>query len=334
MSDQAVGRAPLRSALVATLAGGAISGLLYSSIFLAALFLLPVQIVYGRSGQGAGNGAAGVSALAIAVAQGLRLARAGAIDPIILLVGMAPSLVLLLALVVINAGFWRGGAARFRVIAPAAACALAAIPLMVAAARDRSAAGLLEDWIKSLLSSMGGEGLDATALSVSVDPSLMANEIMTGLIDSYAATLLLILGGTWLAGNRLAGPLGAGRDRVGPIESYRLPSWAIWPFLGTWTALLAAVALRAGAAPTAVAWNLALTAALPFAAQGLGVAVFLLKRWGVPRGLRIALAATAVLALLAPSTAVVVAIVVPVLGVTETWIPYRKPKESEHESNT
>jgi hypothetical protein len=157
---------------------------------------------------------------------------------------------------------------------------------------------------------------------------------MTGLVDSYAATFFLILGGTWLAGNRLAGPLSPGRERVGPIESYRLPYWAIWPFLGTWTALLAAVALRAGAAPTAIAWNLALAAALPFAAQGLGVAVFLLKRWNVPRGLRIALAATAVLALLAPSTAVAVAIAVPLLGVTETWIPYRKPKESEHESNT
>jgi hypothetical protein len=334
MSDQATGNAPLRPALVASLAGGAISGLLYSSILLTAAFLVPVQIVFGRSGRGAGSAAAGVSAGVIAIAQALRMAQAGVLEPAALLMGMVPSAVLLLALVAMNAGFWKGQAERFRTIAPAAACSLAAIPLLVSVAGDRSIAGFLEGWIKTFLASVAGEGVDASALTVAVDPSQLADEIMTGLYNSYAASLFALLGGSWLIGNRLAGIGSAGRALVGPIERYRLPYGAVWPFLAAWTAVLAAVALRAPAVPTAIAWNLALTAAMAYAAQGIGVATHLLKAWGAPRGLRIALAVTAVLALLAPATGIVVAVAVPVLGVTETWIPYRKQKESEHESNT
>ena len=334
MSDQVAGNPRIRPALVATLAGGAVSGLLYSSVLLAAAFLIPVQIVFGRSGQGAGAGAAGVSAVVIAASQGFRMAQAGAFEPIALLLGMAPSVVLLLALAIINAGFWKGRAARFRVIVPAAACGLAAIPLLVAVARDRSVASFLEGWIKTLFASLGGEGLDASALAVSLDPSQLAEQIMTGLYDSYAATLLLMLGGSWMVGSRMAGPGSLGRETVGTIDRYRLPYGAVWPFLAAWTAVLATVALRAPAAPTAVAWNLALAASLPYAAQGLGIATCLLKGWGVPRALRIAIAAAAVLALMTPPAGIAVAIAVPVLGVTETWIPYRNLKESEHESNT
>lgn len=335
MSDRATGNAPVRPALVAVLAGGAVSGLLYSSVFLAAAFLIPVQIAFGRSGQGSGAGAAGVSALVIAVALGVRMAQAGILDAATLLAGMAPSVALLAALVLINARFWKGGAARFRTLVPAAACALAAVPMLLSVAKDQSIARVLEGWIQTLLSSIGGDqGVDASALAVSVDPSQLAGEIMTWLYDSYAAMLLLILGGSWMVGSRLAGPGTPGRSAVGPIDRYRLPYWAIWPFLAAWTAVLAAVALKAPAVPTAVAWNLAIAAALAYAAQGLGVATHLLKRWNVPRGLRIALAVTATLALSTPPAGLAVAIGVPVLGVTETWIPYRNVKESEHESNT
>ena len=151
--------------------------------------------------------------------------------------------------------------------------------------------------------------------------------------NSYAATIFMMLGLSWIVGNRLAGEGSRGREMTGPVEGYKLPFAAIWIFLGAWTAVLAAVALRAPAALSALAWNVAIAAAMAYWLQGFGAATFLLKRWKVLRGLRLASAAACFLFIFTAS-GVVAAVVLTLIGVTETWIPYRNLKESEHESNT
>ena len=46
----------------------------------------------------------------------------------------------------------------------------------------------------------------------------------------------------------------------------------------------------------------------------------------MPRSLRIVFAVMAVLALATPTAGIAVAVALPLFGVTEIWIPYRKPK--------
>jgi len=105
--------------------------------------------------------------------------------------------------------------------------------------------------------------------------------------------------------------------------------------LGARTAALAVVVLRLNGLPAAITWNLASAAAMAYMVQGFGIATFFLKRRNAPRGLRIVLAAVCVLTLFTSGPgAVILAIVLTLLGVTETWIPYRNLKESDHESNT
>jgi len=335
MSDRARGYFPDRASLAVSLAGGAASGLLFSSLVLTMAFLIPVQIVFGRSGMLAGLVAAGTSLAVTVVGLGLRMAKTGISDPGFVLIGAVPALLFLAALVLMNARWWKGKLGAFRTILPAAACALIALPGLVATIGDDSFAREIERWIGTVFAAIGGEGYESSVMAATIDPATIAERLIAVLRDSYAATIFMMLGLSWMMGNRLSGEGSVGRELTGPVEGYKLPFQAVWVFLGAWTAVLAAVALRAPAALSALAWNIAIASAMAYWLQGFGAAAHLLKRWKVPRGLRIVLAATCILFLFnANGVGIVAAVALTLFGVTETWIPYRNLKESENESNT
>jgi hypothetical protein len=90
--------------------------------------------------------------------------------------------------------------------------------------------------------------------------------------------------------------------------------------------VLGAVLLHAPEAAAAFAWNCALALTLAYAAQGLGIVTHLFKSWNMPRSLRILIAAMAIIALATLTAGIAVAVILPLFGVTEIWISYRKPK--------
>jgi hypothetical protein len=318
-----------RKPYAASLAAGLASSLLFLSIFLAFAFLIPVQIVFGRFGRRAGGGAAGISALGIAVVQGWRLVASGASGALSISAGIAPPVALLGALFLLNAPIWSGWAPAYRVLCVTAACAICALPLLIVAERDASFAGFLEklfgDFLAPLRSAMG-DGYEASALAASLDPKELVAVFLATLRDSYSAVFLCYLGGSWRLGNRLAGPGSRGREETAAIEELRLPYPLLWAFLASWALVLAAVLLRASEGPEAFAWNCALALSLAYAAQGFGIVTHLFKRWKMPRSLRVLFAVMTVLALATPTAGIAVAVALPLLGVTEIWIPYRKPK--------
>jgi MFS family permease len=322
-----------KAVLIASIAGGVVSGLFYSSFLLMAAFLVPVQVVFGRSGIGSGLIAAGVSILVIALSQGLRLLQMGISDFGAFLSFVAPSMVLLSALAVMNAPWWKGRVETVRVIAPSAFCAALAVPVLVIASREGAIAKILEETITSLMRAAGGENYESSVLAVSLEPSILVERLVSAVNNSFAASIFMILGLSWIIGNRLAGEGSRGRMLIGPVEEYGLPYPAVWLFLGSWAAVLAVIVLRAPAFISAAAWNLALASSMAYFLQGFGIAVFLMKKWNAPRGLRIAAAAVFIVTLFSP-TGGVAAVLLALFGVSETWIPYRTVKESENESNS
>lgn len=322
-------RAVGRKSDAASLAAGLASCLLFLSLVLSFAFLLPVQIAYGRLGRRAGGLAAGVAAAGIAAVQGWRLASTGASDPLALIVGMLPPFVLLGALVLLNAPIWSGLATAYRVAIVVAGCALSAIPLLITLEGDVSFRNFLEklfgDFLTPLRSALG-DGYDASALAASLNPPDVVASLLEMLRNSYAAVFLVYLGGSWRLGNRLSGPGSRGREETVAIDELRLPYPLLWAFLASWSLVLAAVLLRAPEWASAVAWNCSIALSLAYAAQGFGIVTHVLKRWKMPRSLRILLAIMAVLALATPTAGMAVAVALPLFGVTEIWIPYRKPK--------
>jgi hypothetical protein len=334
MSDQdrELASLPARDRLGAMPAlAGAAAGLLYSSVALALLCLAPIQMAYGRRGRRGGLAAAGVAAAVVAAAMVARVMAAGSLSPVSAAVACLPPIVLIAALVLVNARFWERLPATYRVLAVAAACALGALPFLAGLAKDREFAAFLESRLDAVLSPMRAQigdqnGYEASALAAALDAKSIAETAMRTLSSIYAAILAFTLGFDWWIGNRMAGPGSPGREAAPSLSDYRVPGAILWAFLAAWTLVLAAMALDAPDAAKATAWNCAVVLSLPYAAQGVGIASCLLNKWNAPRLMKAAVAATAVLALAYPTSSVVVGIGLPLLGVTEVWIPYRNLK--------
>jgi hypothetical protein len=329
MSDSA--KASNRRPSAAIVAAGAASSLLYLSIIFSFAFLLPVQIAFGRKGARAGMAAAGISAAVLTAVLGWRLAAAGVFGLTALAEGMLAPLVLLGALALINAPIGRGLAPAYKILAVTAICACAALPVMIAIERDASIAAYLEERIGAVMAPMraaiagAGDGYEASALAASLDPKDLVAASISMLRDSFAAILFFILAGSWRLGNRLSGLGSRGRGMSGAIEELRLPYPLVWAFLVSWSLVLATEFLNASELPSAFAWNCALVLSLAYAAQGLGIVVHLFKSWNMSRSLRILIAVMAVISLVTP-VGIAVAAALPLFGITEIWIHYRKPK--------
>lgn len=333
MSDfpTAFGRRPY----AASLAAGLASSLLYASIFLSFAFLIPVQLVYGRFGRKPGLASAGIAGLGISSAQGGRLIASAIGNPLAppltameIAATFLPALVLLGALVFMNAPLGRAWKPVYKAFAASALCALAAVPMLIALENDASIVAYLEQRIASFLAPLktaAGEGYDASALMAALDPKELVATSLTTLQSLYAALIFLLIGGSWRLGNRLSGIESRGREETVAIDELRMPYALIWAFLASWAAVLATIALKASAVPSALAWNCALALSLAYAAQGLGIIVHLFKSWNMPKSMRVLIAVVAAMSLVTP-LGLGLAASLPLFGVTEIWIPYRKPK--------
>lgn len=337
MSDfsTAYGRRPY----AASLAAGLISSFLYVSIFLSFAFLLPVQIAFGRYGRKPGLASAGISALGIAAVQGGRLIAASLLGPVggagstglsalDAVASLLPPLLLLGSLLLMNASLGRGWKPVYKVFAAAALCAIAFLPFLISLGSDAQLASYLEARLASLLAPLkgaAGEGYEASALMAALDPKELVASSLLVLQSCYAALIFLLVGGSWRIGNRLSGIDSPGWAETLAIDEVRMPFALVWAFLASWFAVLGSVALEAPAAVSAIAWNIALALSLAYAVQGLGIIVHLFKSWNMPKSLRVLVAVIAALSLVTP-LGLGLAASLPLFGVTEIWIPYRKPK--------
>jgi hypothetical protein len=338
MSDYA--QAPRRKPDATFVVAGLASSLLFLSVFLSFAFLVPIQIVFGRRGGRSGMAAVGISAAGIVLAQTTRFAAAGGFAQgspggmsgfPALGAGLLPPIVLLLALALVNASFERRWNPAYRLMGATLVCSLLALPLLISVGKDASIAAFLEGRIGAILNPLrraaaeSTEGYEASALAASLDPKDIVATSYALLRDSFVVIIYGLLAGSWWLGGRMSGLGSRGRKEAVAIDELRLPYPFLWAFLASWSFVLATELLKAPVAASAFAWNCALAISLAYAAAGLGIVTYLLKSWNAPRSLRICLAVIAVLALATP-IGIVVAASLPLIGVTEIWIHYRKPK--------
>jgi hypothetical protein len=246
-----------------------------------------------------------------------------------LLLAILPPAVLLAALVLMNAPFWASKADFARGFAGCALASLVAVPGLYALSKDAGFLPYFEERLKAYIEpvlAQAGSGVDASALRAAFDVKLIAQTSVTILYCSFAALLLLwLVGSRWL-GNRLSGTGSLGRQEAKSLSDFRLPYLLVWPFLAAWTGVLGVSYFKLGMPAKAVAWNLALVLSLAYTAQGLGIASHFMRRWNLPRALRICLGVTALLLFATPPMGTALTGLLPLLGVTEVWIPYRNPK--------
>jgi hypothetical protein len=104
----------------------------------------------------------------------------------------------------------------------------------------------------------------------------------------------------------------------------RIPEVMIWVFLGSWTVVLMFILSKSGYLPLALSLQLALAVSVLYAIQGFAIILF----WLVKRNLAHSASRVVIMALflivLIPGLNVLVVFALPLLGVTETWIAYRR----------
>jgi hypothetical protein len=329
-----------RESLAPPLLAGFLSGLLYGTAILGIAFLIPVQITYGRRGKRAGLVAAAIALGVASLVQlgevlasggfGSELFMIGTMTPAtFLLVAVLPPAVLLGALVLMNASFWRGSGAWARDFSGTALASFAAAPAVVALSRSTAFMDACEAQIGKTLNGIAGQaqaGAAQASLFSAVDIKEMARLSFTILESSFVPLLLVFLAGSRWIGNRASGEGSEGREESRTLSDYRLPSWLVWPFMAAWAGVLYVSYFKVGLPWSGLAWNLAIAFSLAYLVQGTGIASFLMRSWNMPRSLRILVAVSAVIIFLQPPVGTALIAALPLLGVSEVWINYRNPK--------
>lgn len=323
--------------LAPSLVAGVFSGLLYGTAILGFAFLLPVQVSYGRRGRKAGLVACLVSFATALVFQTAELFAAGGFStnlgdlglPGFLLLAAAPPALFLGGLAIMNASLWstrHGWARGYAGVLPAS---LAAIPGLVWLSGNKPFLDMVEGRLTGLVDAFiaqAGKGVDAETLRASIDVPALTRSSLLVLDSSFVGLLLILVAGSWWIGNRMSGAGSPGRALAGALSDYRLPYPLVWAFLAAWTGVLIVTWFKVGMPLQAVAWNLAIAASLAYTLQGLGIVSHFVRRSKMPGMLRICLMVSALALLLTPPTGTAFMAILPLLGVTEVWIPYRNPK--------
>jgi hypothetical protein len=321
--------------LVEALILAGVSVILYNLGVGLPFFLVPLQVLRVRKG---GKAFLLGSCVSLLATLGVRLALSGqALGPAgvsFLLLELALLLSLLGGLAWIQLPELSGRPGRLpggrvaRLLTAAAAAGLASIPLILYLRNSEAFNEALRDVFTSLsgvLNQMLGQGLDLRPGEQLFKPEQL--QAMTGeiLFRSYLADFFLLLTFSWWAGS-LIGARSAGRkSSVTRLQDFRLPDGYVWPLIGSLALLLLGLLVPMGGVGIA-AWNLALIMLFLYGLVGLGILRFLLRRAGAPAGLRVGVALALGILALIPRINLALAILIPGLGVSETWIKYRRER--------
>lgn len=108
------------------------------------------------------------------------------------------------------------------------------------------------------------------------------------------------------------------------VSRWKVPEVTLWVFLGSWTLVLLLILAKATYLYRALALQAALASSVLYAVQGMAIVVHVVLRKGIAVNTTRLFSTLFLLAFLIPGVNVLVVFVLPLLGVTETWIMYRR----------
>ncbi|MGH0054507.1 MAG: DUF115 domain-containing protein [Sphaerochaetaceae bacterium] len=108
------------------------------------------------------------------------------------------------------------------------------------------------------------------------------------------------------------------------ISHWRIPEATLWVFLGSWALVLLLILTKGAYLYRALALQVALASSVLYAVQGMAIVVHFVLRKGLAVNTTRLFSLMFLLAFLIPGVNVLVVFVLPLLGVTETWIMYRR----------
>ncbi len=305
----------------AYLGSGLLSGLLYASGFFAVAFLIPIQYVFSREGKKEGFLSLLTSIVVIGVGNALRLSSYGVLQASVLIETLLPPIAFLLAICIMNCvplETWK------KLTLTSVALSIAFGFMLTASIGTKEVQSSIAAMISQLLSSAG-----ATAGGVELDVAAIAQSYVAPavsvIMNGFGAAIWLVLAGSWWLGARLSSLRNQSIDqhRETVQSFYSVPSWLLWPSIVSWGLLLIVLYGKLSGLIEMLAWNFALAAASWYAIQGVSVISHFLTSKGMRRITGLMLVLLVALILLDVKVGLAIAILMPVLGVSEVWLQYR-----------
>ncbi|MFA6681024.1 MAG: DUF115 domain-containing protein [Sphaerochaeta sp.] len=108
------------------------------------------------------------------------------------------------------------------------------------------------------------------------------------------------------------------------VSNWSIPYDTLWVFLGSWTVVLFMMILKAPYLGRALVMNVALGSCVLYAIQGMAIVMHFVRRKGLPISGGRLMISLFLIAFLVPGLNVLVVFLLPLLGVLETWIVFRK----------
>lgn len=313
---------------------------------LLVLFIVPMQVLVLRRGEhGYRTGILIFLGGEVAFkAVSLMLFARGPIEPLLVSLDVLLPLSMLAGLFVLNRGrlgtltFGRGTG----VFIAAVVCGAVSLPLVIYLGSSKTMSDMLAAQFR-------------LAQQLGILPAAAGDSNMGSLITAviglfyrlYLFGLFVLITGGWYLGTRFerrarafravvrpagGAERGAGAEDGVPkavsVRNVSLPSPALWILLVSWVGVLAGRFVSLGPFIYAF-WNFALIGAFLYAVQGVGIILTLLDRTSAGRGIRIALSIAGIVLLFVPVANVVLAIGLPLFGVSKTWVRYRSGENPE-----
>jgi hypothetical protein len=108
------------------------------------------------------------------------------------------------------------------------------------------------------------------------------------------------------------------------VSSWKLPEEMVWVFLLSFIIVLLNIKIDFNTTVRVLVWNLALFIGVLYAIQGLAILLYKLNAKGHKMGAVKLFMIAALLTILLQGLNIVIVVGLPVFGVTETWVTYRK----------
>jgi hypothetical protein len=144
-------------------------------------------------------------------------------------------------------------------------------------------------------------------------------------LRSYLLDYLLVLTFCWWVGTVLGARSLGRKPGITPLARFRPAEALIWPLILGLALVLLSLVVAIGPLELA-GWNLLLVMLFIYGLAGLGIVRFLLERFGAPRGLRLLIWVVLGALAFAPGANAALAVLISGLGVSETWINYRRER--------
>jgi hypothetical protein len=165
------------------------------------------------------------------------------------------------------------------------------------------------------------EAGDMAEIIASVTPELVSETMKRTTLKTYLFFYFMILSGSWWLGSSGIRN-GRWRSAFNPSK-FSLPEYLVWPLIISLLVVVVDNKMSAGVLGY-TGWNILLIMVTLYGFKGLGIIQNFMKIHKIPYPMRMLLIFTISLLLLQPGLNYFILIGIPLLGVSEIWIKYRK----------